>query len=470
MPVTAAPPAAAPTAAAPSIPDLVARLRRTFATNLTRSMEWRIDRLRALRRLLEEREAEALAALRADLGKPALEGYAGEVAFVKQDIDHVIKHLAGWMKPEKVATPLANFPASSTIRREPLGVVLIIAPWNYPLQLALGPLVGAIAAGNCVVVKPSEVSTHTSALLTRWLSDLAVDAVAVVEGGVDVTTTLLEQRWDHIFFTGSTPVGKVVMQAAAKHLTPVTLELGGKSPCIVDKDVDLAVAARRICWGKFWNAGQTCVAPDYILVDRSIERPLLDHLRATLVEFFGDDPRRSDDYARIVNERHHRRLVGLLGQGEVAIGGTHDEKERYLAPTVLREVPADAKVLQEEIFGPILPIIPVSGVREAIDHVNARPKPLALYVFSNDKGVQEQVLSETSSGGACVNDTMAHLTVPDLPFGGVGESGMGAYHGKSSFETFSHRKSVLSKSCWVDVKLRYPPYGDNIKWVRRLMG
>jgi aldehyde dehydrogenase (NAD+) len=429
-----------------------------------------MDRLRALRRLLDEREAEALAALRADLGKPALEGYAGEVAFLKAEIDHTLKHLPGWLKPEKVATPMANFPASSTIHHDPLGVTLIIAPWNYPLQLALGPLVGAIAGGNCAVLKPSEVSGHTSSLLARWLSDFAPDCVAVVEGGVAETTALLDQRWDHIFFTGSTQIGKVVMQAAAKHLTPVTLELGGKSPCFVDKDVDLQVAARRIAWGKFWNAGQTCVAPDYVLVDRQIERPFIDALRETLREFYGDDPRRSDDYARIINERHHKRLVTLLQGNQAVIGGQHDQGERYIAPTVLRDVQPSAAIMQEEIFGPILPVLPVDGVRAAVEFINARPKPLALYVFSDDKQVQEQVLAETSSGGACVNDTMAHLSVPDLPFGGVGDSGMGAYHGRSSFDTFTHRKSVMCKSTWVDVKLRYPPYKDNIKWVRRLMG
>ncbi len=452
------------------IPQVLARLRATFREGRTRPLAWRLEHLQKLRALLKDREAEALAALRADLGKPALEAYASELGFLVAELDHTIKHLPAWVRPEKVSTPLANQPASSTILREPLGVVLIISPWNYPLQLALGPLMAAIAAGNCAVIKPSEVSSHTSALLARWLADFAPGAVAVVEGGVPETTALLEQRFDHVFFTGSTQVGKVVMQAAAKHLTPVTLELGGKSPCIVDQHVDVDVAARRILWGKFWNAGQTCVAPDYLLVHEAIERPLVDALRRTLVEFYGQDPAKSPDYARVINERHHARLVGLLGQGELLVGGQHDEGTRYLAPTIVKAPPLDSRLMTDEIFGPILPLIVVKDLGAAIEFVNERPKPLALYVFSSDARAQRRVLEETSSGGACVNDTIAHLSVPDLPFGGVGDSGMGAYHGRAGFETFSHRKSVMNKKTWMDVKLRYPPYGDNIKWVRRLQG
>jgi aldehyde dehydrogenase (NAD+) len=387
------------------------------------------------------------------------------------EIDHTLKHLPSWIKPEKVATPLANQPATSTIHHDPLGVVLIIGPWNYPVQLVLGPLVGALAAGNCALIKPSEVASHTSSLIARWLADFAPGAVTVIEGGVPETTQLLEQRFDHIFFTGSTSVGKVVMAAAARHLTPVTLELGGKSPCYVDRDVDLKVAARRILWGKFWNAGQTCVAPDYLLVHEAIRRPLLDELRSTLVEFYGEDPRKSPDYARIVSERHHERLVAMLGEGcKVVVGGQHDGASRYLAPTIVEDAPAEARLMQEEIFGPILPIVPVKSVRDAIEYVNARPKPLALYVFSSDRATQDQLLSETSSGGACVNDTIAHLGVPDLPFGGVGDSGMGAYHGKTSFETFSHRKGVMSKWTSIDLKLRYPPYGNKLDKVRWVLG
>lgn len=465
--------AAAPTTTTPAaepIPQVLARLRATFRQGRTRPLAWRLERLQRLRALIKEREAEALAALRADLGKPALEAYAGELGFLVAEIDHTLKHLPSWVKPEKVSTPLANQPATSYVMREPLGVVLIIAPWNYPLQLALGPLVAALAAGNCAVIKPSEVSSHTSSLLARWMADFAPDAVAVVEGGVPETTALLEERFDHVFFTGSTQVGKVVMQAAARHLTPVTLELGGKSPCIVDEQVDVDVAARRILWGKLWNAGQTCVAPDYLLVHEKVEPRLVDAMRRTLVEFYGQDPAQSSDYARIINERHHARLVSMLGQGELLVGGQHDAAARYVAPTIVKNPPLDSRLMTEEIFGPILPLITVQDVGAAIEFVNERPKPLALYVFSSDPRVQRRVLEETSSGGACVNDTIAHLSVPELPFGGVGDSGMGAYHGRAGFETFSHRKSVMDKKTWLDVKLRYPPYGDNIKWVRRLQG
>jgi aldehyde dehydrogenase (NAD+) len=340
------------------------------------------------------------------------------------------------------------------------------------VQLVIGPVIGAIAAGNCVVIKPSEVAARSSAILAELVPKyLDPDAVRVVEGGVPETTALLAERFDHVFYTGNGTVGRIVMEAAAKHLTPVTLELGGKSPCYVDRDVDLDVTARRIAWGKWVNAGQTCVAPDYLLVHEAVADALVEKLRGTLRDFYGDDPKASPSYARIVNERHHRRLLALLGDGERAvIGGEHDEKERYIAPTVLRDVRPDARVMGDEIFGPILPMLTVKGPDEAIAFVNARPKPLALYVFSRRREVADDVLARTSSGGACVNDCVTHLGVPELPFGGVGASGMGAYHGRASFETFSHKKSVLVKGTSIDPALRYPPYTDDKeKWARRLV-
>ncbi len=329
---------------------------------------------------------------------------------------------------------------------------------------------GAIAAGNTAVVKPSEVSAATSAIIARLVPKyLDRDAVAVIEGGVPETTALLAQRFDHIFYTGNGTVGRVVMKAAAEHLTPVTLELGGKSPCIVDEDVDLDVAARRIVWGKFFNAGQTCVAPDYLLVHERVKPRLIDKLRQMVTEFYGDDPKQSRDYGRIINERHHARLSKLLASGKPVLGGQTDEQARYIAPTVLEDVSPDAPIMQEEIFGPILPVLTVPNVESAIEFVNRRDKPLALYVFTNDKQTAERVIERTSSGGACVNDCVSHLVPPELPFGGVGPSGMGAYHGKAGFDTFTHKKSVLDKATKLDAPLRYPPYADQkLKWVKRL--
>jgi aldehyde dehydrogenase (NAD+) len=441
------------------IPAIVARLRAAFDAGRTRPAAWRRRQLEALARMMDENAADFLAALRADLGKPELEARVTDVSIVRNDARLALRKLASWMRPQRVSTPLEQRPASARIVREPLGVVLVIAPWNYPVQLLFGPLVGALAAGNAAVLKPSEVVPHVSDAIGRLVPKyLDPEAIAVVQGGVVETTALLRERFDHIFYTGNGNVARHVMEAAARTLTPVTLELGGKSPCIVDDDVDLEVAARRIAWGKFLNAGQTCVAPDYVLVHESRERDLVAALGRAVREFYGDDPKRTPDYGRIVNERHHRRLALLLKDGEVAIGGQADEAERYIAPTVLRHVSPDAPVMAEEIFGPILPVLPVKSVDEAVRFVNARPKPLALYVFSNDPRVAEDVLARTSSGGACVNATIWHLANPNLPFGGVGPSGMGAYHGRESFETFSHRKSVVTKSTRVDPKLAYPPY------------
>ncbi len=441
------------------IPGIVADLRETFARGHTRSVDWRREQLERMIALIDAHSDELLAALAADLGKPELEARLADLSIVRTEAAVAKKQLAHWMRPEKVRTPLEVQPASSRIVREPLGVVLIIAPWNYPVQLLLSPLVGAIAAGNCVVLKPSEVAAHTSALLARLIPRyLDTDAIATLEGGVDETTAILRERFDHIFYTGNGTVARVVMAAAAKHLTPVTLELGGKSPCIVDRDVDLEVAARRIVWGKFLNAGQTCIAPDYVLVHESREDELLAAMKRTLHEFYGDDPKRSPDYARIVNERHHRRLAVLLKDGDLVAGGDADEATRYIAPTLLRNVKPDAPVMSDEIFGPILPVLRVRDMDEAIRFVNGREKPLALYVFTRDAATEEAVVSQTSSGGVCVNATIWHLANPGLPFGGVGPSGMGAYHGRHTFELFSHHKSVLSKSTRLDPRMAYPPY------------
>jgi len=455
-----------------TIPALVARLRASFGSGRTRSLDYRLRQLEGIGRFLREREAEIESALYHDMGRPSFEAYPSEIAFIAAEIALTRKKLRSWTKAERVSTSLVGQPGKSRIYREPLGVVLIIGPWNYPLQLLLVPLVGAIAAGNCAIVKPSEVAPASSALVASRLPEYVDrECVQVVEGGVPETTELLAEQFDHIFYTGNGTVGRIVMEAAAKHLTPVTLELGGKSPCLVDRHTDLDVAARRILWGKFYNAGQTCVAPDYVLAHEAIEEPLLARMKKTLQEFFGDDPQSRPDFGRIVNARHHRRLIKLLeGSGEVVAGGVADEQDRYIAPTILRNVPADAPIMADEIFGPILPVLRVKDIDQAIAFVNARPKPLALYLFTNDRAVEESVLKRTSSGGVTVNHTLLHLAVPSLPFGGVGASGSGAYHGKASFETFSHRKAVLVKPTWLDPWFFYPPYNDAKKrWVRRVL-
>ena len=446
-------------AAGRDVSTVVGDLRDTFESGRTRPLEWRRGQLRGLRRMLVERESELLAALAADLGKPPAEAWATDIGFVISEIDHVLHHLRSWARPERVWAPLVTRPAKARIVREPFGVALVIAPWNYPIQLLVSPMVGALAAGNCVVAKPSEVSASTSAELARLVPKYVdTDAVAIVEGGVKETQALLAEHFDYIFYTGNGRVGRIVMEAAAQHLTPVTLELGGKSPVIVDETADLHVAARRIAWGKYLNAGQTCIAPDYVLVSAGLEERFVEEVRRAVFDFYGADPKASTDYGRIVNHAHVQRLAGLLGDGHATIGGAVDEEERYIAPTVLQGTGDDAAVMREEIFGPILPVLPVKGIDDAVEFVSRRERPLALYLFSGSRAARERVLSGTASGGVAVNATMFQVAVPGLPFGGVGPSGMGAYHGKTSFSTFSHAKAVLRKSPRPDPDLAYPPY------------
>jgi aldehyde dehydrogenase (NAD+) len=435
-------------------------LRSAFDGGMTKPLAWRLTQLRALRRMLTERSAEFEDALLADLAKNPTESQIAELGFVVGEVDHTIRHLRRWLRPHRVAVPGALFPARAATLLEPVGVVLIIAPWNYPVQLQLAPLVGALAAGNAVVLKPSELAPATSAAMARLIPEyLDARAVAVVEGGVEETTDLLAQRWDHIFYTGNGRVGRIVAAAAVEHLTPVTLELGGKSPVYVDDSVDLATAARRIAWGKFMNAGQTCVAPDYVLADRSIASRLADALGDAVRGLYGDDPSQSPDYGRIVNDRQFERLTGMLSSGTAVVGGEHDAASRYLAPTVLTEVAPESSVMAEEIFGPVLPILPVDGLDEAIRFIRAGDKPLALYVFTTRSTVRRRILTETSSGAVGFGVPAAHLAVAGLPFGGVGESGAGAYHGERSVRTFSHEKAVLSKPLSPDtLQLIYPPY------------
>ena len=446
-------------------------LRAYFETGATKPLSWRLSQLDALEHFLMERDQDIEDALRADLRKPPTEAFTSEAGIALSELRLTRKKLASWMKPERVRTSKIAMPGRSYIYREPLGVTLIIGAWNYPLHLVLVPLIGAIAAGNCAVLKPSEVAPNVSALIAKWIPKyLDRKAVQVVEGGVPETTALLQEKWDHIFYTGNGTVGRIVMAAAARHLTPVTLELGGKSPCIVDESAALNMAAQRIVFGKFFNAGQTCVAPDYVLVHDHVHDALVNRMSSAIREFYGDDPKQSPDFARIVNERHHARLTRLLDDADVVTGGETDLSDRYIAPTIIKNVKEDDAVMQEEIFGPILPVISVPSVDSAIAFVNRRPKPLALYLFGRDKDVHDRVLAGTSAGGTTINHIWLHLGVDQLPFGGVGESGMGAYHGRLSFETFSHHRAVLKKPLLPDPPLLFPPYSARkLRWIKRLL-
>lgn len=428
------------------IPDLVAGLRHSHSQGVTRPASWRRAQLLQLRALLIERGADFEAALQADLGKSGTEAQLTEIGFLISEIDHALAHLAKWMRPRRVRVPLAVQPATARVVPEPLGVVLVIAPWNYPLMLALSPVIGALAAGNAVVVKPSELAPATSSLIAKLVPD-ALDrrAIVVIEGAVPETTALLAERFDHIFYTGNGRVGRIVARAAAEHLTPITLELGGKSPVYVDDSTPLDAAAKRIAWGKFMNAGQTCVAPDYVLGRPEVLRELAPLLAEAIHELYGSAPAKNPDYGRIVNAAQFERLTSYLGDGEILMGGEYDAADRFIAPTLLGNVDRAAAVMRDEIFGPILPLIEVSGVDDALAFVSGRDKPLAAYVFSGDAAVRRRWEAETSSGALGFDVPALHLVVPDLPFGGVGESGMGAYHGERSFRVFSHEKAVLSK-------------------------
>ncbi|AFY35186.1 aldehyde dehydrogenase [Calothrix sp. PCC 7507] len=450
--------------------DIIRKQREFFQTGKTKDVYFRIGQLKILKQAIIEHEQAITQTLKADLNKPEFETYAAEI-LVTKEIDYAIKHIQTWTKPQKAPVPLNFFPYSAKIYPEPLGVVLIIGAWNYPFQLTISPLVGAIAAGNCAIIKPSELAPHTSNLLAEIIPKYFDSRyIAVVEGGVETSQKLLAEKFDHIFFTGSTTVGKIVMTAAAKNLTPVTLELGGKSPCIVDTEINLEHTVKRIVWGKFINAGQSCIAPDYLLVDKKIKNNLVDILRKTLKEFYGDNPANSPDYARIINHKHFGRLVHFLKDGEIIIGGKTNSEELYIAPTIINNVSWTDPIMQEEIFGPILPIIEYSDITEAIALINSRPKPLALYLFSQNKNLQKRVLQETTSGGVCLNDTMIQFSVSSLPFGGVGDSGIGSYHGKASFDTFSHYKSVLQNSFLLDLNWRYAPYKGKLSLLKRLLG
>ena len=439
--------------------DMMQRLRHSYISGLTRPLSWRVNQLKQLQLMLEEHESDLLKALESDLGKSKAEGWLTELGYLNSDIDYTCKHLRKWMRGKRVSQPLMAWPGKSFLHPEPLGVVLIIGAWNYPLQLLLSPLVAALAAGNCAVVKPSELAPRTANIIAKLLPDyLANEAVQVVTGGAEVAQELLAQRFDHIMYTGGGRVGRIVMEAAAKHLTPVTLELGGKSPAVVLDDADIKTAARRIAWGKWLNAGQTCIAPDYVLVADSRRDEFIAALKQAVEDFYGTDASDANDYGRIVNEQHWQRLVGYLEQGTVVHGGDHDRQQRFLAPTILTEVAIDSPVMEEEIFGPILPVLSVPNLASAVEFIRERDKPLALYGFSASKRALQQLTEQTHAGNQCNNDTLMFMLNPELPFGGVGPSGMGRYHGKFGFDTFSHQKAVMQRPFWFDPKFRYPPY------------
>lgn len=444
----------------------VAAARAVFNSGASKPLAWRLDRLKDMNRMLLEHRDDFAAALAADLGKHPTEAWLTEIGFLTQEITHTVANLAQWLKPRKSALPLALQPARATTVLEPLGVVLVIAPWNYPIQLLLAPVIGALAAGNTVVAKPSELAPASSAALARWIPEYLAGAVSIVEGGVPETTALLQERFDHIFYTGNGRVGRIVMAAAAKHLTPVTLELGGKSPVYIDETVDMIAAARRIAWGKFMNAGQTCVAPDYVLGTDAALAKLAKELPLAIEDLYGQDPAQSPAYGRIINDDAFGRLAGLLAAdlehdagSSLVSGGGSDAGTRYIEPTVLH-VDAQAQLMEGEIFGPVLPLVTVDSAAAAIDFINGRDKPLALYVFSEDQGVRGAFMEQTSSGALNFGVPVAHLSVPGLPFGGVGESGMGRYHGEHSIDALSHHKAVLDKSLAPDtLSFIYPPFG-----------
>lgn len=452
------------------VQQILSRQRQFFDSGRTRNVDFRIAQLKKLQAAIKVHEEELLKALKKDLGKSGFEAYGSEVGTIYDELRHTLKSLPKWAKPRSVATPVLFQPSSSKIYLEPRGLTLIIGPWNYPVQLMLAPLIAAIAAGNCTVLKPSELAPATAQAVTSMIEKtFSPEFCAVVTGGVPETSALLAERFDHIFFTGSVPVGRVVMRAAAEHLTPVTLELGGKSPCIVDTDTDVEVTARRIVWGKFYNTGQTCIAPDYLLVPSSLKATLLAAMKREIVAFFGTNPATSPDYGRIINQRHFDRLVAMLSGAKVACGGDHDRASLYIAPTIVDDVKLSDKIMEDEIFGPLLPVMTYETLDEALAVIRQRSHPLACYVFTNRASVEERIINELSFGGGCVNNTLVHFANANLPFGGCGNSGMGAYHGQKGFEVFSHHKSIVKSSFKLDVKLRYPPYGNKLSLLKKIM-
>mgnify|MGYP001210000887 FL=1 len=439
-----------------------------FESGKTRDISFIKNKLKLLKESIINNEDVIHQALYKDFKKPKFEAYISEFGILISEIDHVLKNISKWSKPKRVRSSNLNFPSKDYIYSEPYGAVLVISPWNYPFQLAISPIISAIAAGNTVVLKPSEVTIHTADIIKSILKDIFDESHLFVElGGVPETTLLLKERWDYIFFTGSVPVGRIIAKAAAINLTPVTLELGGKNPCIVDETADLKLTAKRLVWGKFLNAGQTCIAPDYILVKNEVKSDLIKHLKKEIIKAYGEDPENSSCYPRIVNAENLKRLTDMLKNAKIIIGGNSNIKDNYLAPTIVDNPKLDSKLMQTEIFGPILPILNYKSKKDIESIIKSFEKPLGFYVFSNNKAFYNSIIKKYSFGGGAINDTMVHFGNPRLPFGGVGDSGIGAYHGQFSFDTFTHKKGITIKANWVDITLRYAPYKNKLKLLKK---
>ncbi|GAB6106393.1 aldehyde dehydrogenase [Fusibacter bizertensis] len=448
---------------------LLDRQKELFRSGKTRPIPFRIEQLNKLKQAVIAYDQALVVALKKDLNKPEFEAYTTEIGYVLQSIEHTIKHLEKWAKERSVKVPFYMIPSTSRILYEPYGTVLIIAPFNYPFQLLIEPLIGAIAAGNTAVLKPSEYTKNVESVIVQMFAEtFEEDYIAVVTGGRDVTTDLIHLKFDYIFFTGSQNVGKVVMKAAAENLVPVTLELGGKSPVIVHEDANIKVAASRIVWGKYVNAGQVCVAPDYVYVHKSVEAKFIAEVLKTIIAYYGSLPQNSPDYCRIISERQLTRLIGLIDQEKVIHGGQYNLEQLYLAPTVMTNVTWDDAIMADEIFGPIMPIMTYESIEEVVDEITSKEKPLALYVFSESELVQNYLVDQISFGGGCINDTILHVASPHLPFGGIGNSGMGSYHGEESFKTFSHQKSILKHNTKINHGMMFPPYHNKINLIRKI--
>ncbi len=452
------------------IPKIILQQKLFFKNQSTKEISFRKKALQDLRKEILHREKDIADALFKDFRKSEFESYATEISIILAEIDLVLKNIHSWAKPKTVIPTLLNFPSWSKIYKEPYGTVLIIAPWNYPFQLAFSPLIGAISAGNTVVLKPSELTPNTSKIIAEITETIfAENHVCTVQGDVAVSQKLLEQRWDYIFFTGSVPVGKIVAKAAAEHLTPVTLELGGKSPCIIDSSANLKIAARRLVWGKFLNGGQTCIAPDYILIDEKIKDEFIRHFKEELTSAYGENVQNSDDYPRIINNKNFHRLKNMLENETILIGGKTDEQDLFIAPTLLDNASLDSEVMKDEIFGPILPIIKYTSEKEIDTIISHFDKPLSFYVFSKNKAFTKKMIQKYSFGGGVLNDTIVHFANHRLPFGGVGNSGIGAYHGKESFYTFTHKKGVVKRYYWLDLPMKYAPYKGKLNTIKFFM-